>query len=226
MAGKVLSIFIDESGTFGNCESHDDKYVIGLVFHDQGIDISANIRHFQEHLAELGEAGHFVHTGPLIRREPPYEHYLREDRIKLFSSLFHCARKLPVSYSHILIHKREWNDVIQLNMRISKELGRFVSSNQEYFSQYDSVIIYYDHGQAELTKVITSVFSSHLSDVVVRKAHQKDYLLLQIADLACTMELLAEKLETKSFTKSELDFFKTHRDFKKNFLKWFREKHQ
>lgn len=38
------------------------------------------------------------------------------------------------------------------------------------------------------------------------------------------MELLAEKLKTKAFTKSELDFFNTHRDFKKNYLKWFQEK--
>jgi hypothetical protein len=85
-------------------------------------------------------------------------------------------------------------------------------------------VIYYDHGQAELTKVITSVFSSQLSNVEVRKVHQIDYLLLQVADLACTMELLSDKLETKSFTRSELDFFKTHRDFKKNYLKWFQKK--
>ena len=39
------------------------------------------------------------------------------------------------------------------------------------------------------------------------------------------MEHLADKVETKSFTKSELDFFKTHRDFKKNYLKWIRDKH-
>ena len=64
------------------------------------------------------------------------------------------------------------------------------------FSHFDSVVIYYDNGQTELTKVITSVFSSLLSNVDVRKVKQIDYLLLQVADLACTMELLAEKLET------------------------------
>ena len=224
MADKVLSVFIDESGTFGNCESHDDRYVIGLVFHDQKDDISSNIMSFQEHLKMLGKDAHFVHTGPLIRREPPYENDLREDRIKLFSSLFNCARKMPVSYSHILVYKREWNSTIQLNLRVSKELGRLISTNSDFFMQFDSVVIYYDHGQAELTKVITSVFSSQLSNVEVRKVHQIDYLLLQVADLACTMELLSDKLETKSFTRSELDFFKTHRDFKKNYLKWFQKK--
>ena len=225
MAEKILSIFIDESGTFGDCESHDDKYVIGLVFHDQQVDISSNIHSFSNHLTMLGLENHFVHTGPLIRREHPYENDLRDHRIKLFSSLFNRARKLPISYSHILIYKREWSNIIQLNLRVSKELGQLISSNSEFFRQFDSVIIYYDHGQAELTKVITSVFGSQLPNVEVRKVHQIDYLLLQVADLACTMELLSEKLETKAFTKSELDFFKTHRDFKKNYLKWFQEKH-
>lgn len=86
-------------------------------------------------------------------------------------------------------------------------------------------IIYYDNWQAELTKVINSVFSSQFPNVEIRKVLPVDYLLFQIADLVCTMEHLADKVETKSFTKSELDFFKTHRDFKKNYLKWIRDKH-
>ena len=43
-------------------------------------------------------------------------------------------------------------------------------------------------------------------------------------DLICTMELLAEKAETNSFTHSELDFFDNIRDFKKNYLKHIRKK--
>ena len=72
LADKILSVFIDESGTFSNCESHDDRYVVGLVFHDQDIDISSNIRSFKDHLIILGKENHFVHTAPLIRREHPY----------------------------------------------------------------------------------------------------------------------------------------------------------
>lgn len=57
MAEKTLSIFIDESGTYGNCESYEDKYVVGLVFHDQSIDISSNIANFMSHLEMLGARG-------------------------------------------------------------------------------------------------------------------------------------------------------------------------
>lgn len=224
MTSKVLSIFIDESGDFGKYEHHADNYVVGLVFHDQSIDISANIENFQNHLKNLGHTTHAVHTAPLIRRESYYEHELRENRIKLFNSLFNCARKMPISYAHVLVHKREWDDPMKLNSRISKELGRVITDHAEFFSQYDLVVIYYDNGQTVLTQIINSVFSSRLPNVEVRKVHPVDYLLFQIADLVCTMELLADKLETQSFTKSELDFFRTQRDFKKNYLKWLRQK--
>ena len=224
MAEKVLSVFIDESGDFGRYSNHDDLYIVGLVFHDQDDDISANISNFQSHLMQLGHARHAVHTAPLIRREDYYKNDLMEDRFKLFNSLFNCTRKMPIRYSRILIHKRECPDAMKLNSKISKELGLVISNHMDYFDNYNSVVIYYDNGQSDLTKIINSVFSSRLSTVDVRKVKPVDYLLFQVADLICTIELLADKLETKSFSKSELDFFKTHRDFKKNYLKWIRQK--
>lgn len=221
---KVLSIFIDESGSFGDCEFHDDRYVVGLVFHDQDVSITENIKNFKAHLKNLGQEEHAVHTGPLIRREQYYENDLMEDRIKLFSSLFNCARKMPIKYSHVLVHKRECENSMILTSKISKALGQILSSNEEFFRKYDSVVIYYDNGQSDLTKIINSVFSSQLEKVDIRKVKPVDYLLFQVADLICTMELLADKLETKSFSNSELDFFKAHRDFKKNYLKWIQQK--
>lgn len=44
-------------------------------------------------------------------------------------------------------------------------------------------------------------------------------------DLICTMELLAEKANTNSFSKSEQEFFCSVRDFKKNYLKPLLKKH-
>ena len=51
-----------------------------------------------------------------------------------------------------------------------------------------------------------------------------DYKLFQIADLICTMELLAEKADTNSFGRSEMEFFDNIRDFKKNYLKHIKKK--
>lgn len=225
MAGGNLSIFIDESGDFGKYEPHASRYIIGLVFHEQNVDISENISNFQEHLKMLGEDHHAIHTGPIIRREEEYRNDLVEDRKHLFNSVFNCARKMPIQYSHILVNKREWQDPIQLNTRLSRELGNMLDENSDYFRSFDSVIIYYDNGQTELTKLISSVFGSHLPSVEFRKVVPSDYLLFQIADFICTMELLAAKAENKEFSKSELEFFDNIRDFKKNYMKWLRRKH-
>lgn len=40
MAGKVLSVFIDESGDFGPYEAHSPYYLVAMVLHNQDIDIS------------------------------------------------------------------------------------------------------------------------------------------------------------------------------------------
>ena len=40
---KELSIFVDESGDFGEYERHAPYYIVTMVFHDQAIDISNNI---------------------------------------------------------------------------------------------------------------------------------------------------------------------------------------
>ena len=41
---QVLSVFVDESGDFGEYEKHAPYYIVSMVFHDQSIDISPNIK--------------------------------------------------------------------------------------------------------------------------------------------------------------------------------------
>lgn len=83
---------------------------------------------------------------------------------------------------------------------------------KNFWNSFDKVIIYYDNGQIELTKILTSVFSTLYTHVEFRKVKPVDYKLFQIADLICTIELPAEKAETNSLTNSELDFFDNIRD--------------
>ena len=61
--------------------------------------------------------------------------------------------------------------------------------------------------------------------VEFRKVKPVDYKLFQAAGLICTMELLAEKAESNSFSRSEQEFFCSVRDFKKNYLKPLLKKH-
>jgi len=60
--------------------------------------------------------------------------------------------------------------------------------------------------------------------VEFRRVQPVDYKLFQVADLVCTMELLVEKAESNSLSKSEADFFGSIRDFRKDYLKNFVKK--
>ena len=52
-----------------------------------------------------------------------------------------------------------------------------------------------------------------------RKAYPADYRLFQVADLFCTLELIARKRVANTLSKSEQLFFGSARDLKKNYLR-------
>ena len=51
---KELSIFVVESGDFGEYEKHAPYYIVTMVFHDQAIDISDNINFLNNSLKQMG----------------------------------------------------------------------------------------------------------------------------------------------------------------------------
>ena len=58
---KELSIFVDESGDFGDYAEHSSYYIISLVLHDQTIDIRDDVDWLETRLAELGYPIHCMH---------------------------------------------------------------------------------------------------------------------------------------------------------------------
>lgn len=224
MTEKTLSVFIDESGDFGPYTPHTPYYLVTMVLHNQKIDITKNINEFEAHLQNLGYQQHAIHTGPLIRRESIYCNDLMETRKKLFNALFHFSRKLAFQYKCIKIKKSECPDVITLTSKISKSIANLLRTYHTFWESFDHIIIYYDNGQIELTKILTSVFHSLYAHVEFRKVKPVDYKLFQVADLICTIELLSEKADSNTFSRSEKEFFCTIRDFRKNYLKPLRKK--
>ena len=72
---KILSVFFDESGMFKYPDSDSRFYIVGLVFHDQDVDITPLVRQMDRSADELGldtEVFTF-HAGPIIRQEKGYE---------------------------------------------------------------------------------------------------------------------------------------------------------
>lgn len=139
----------------------------------------------------------------MIRRESVYSNDLMEDRKRLINALFNFTRKLDFHYVCAKIRKDECPDVIALTARISKSIADILRSHQDFWEKFNRIIIYYDNGQIELTKILTSVFNTLYAHVEFRKVKPVDYKLFQAADLICTMELLAEKADTNSFSRSE-----------------------
>lgn len=160
-----------------------------------------------------------VHTGPIIRREEIYKTMLMEERKRIFHALFNFARRLDFNYICTYVDKNECDDIIAMTSKLSRKLADAINRNADFFNSFDEIVIYYDNGQVELTKIITSVFNVFFSNVDFRKVMPVDYKLFQVADLLCSMELLSLKAEAMTFSKSETEFFCSVRDFKKNYLK-------
>lgn len=77
-----LSIFIDESGDFGQYDYRSPYYIVSMVFHDQKTDLSESIKKLEYELAHLNLEQHCIHAGPIIRAEEEYHHMSIEDRKK------------------------------------------------------------------------------------------------------------------------------------------------
>ncbi len=63
---KELSIFVDESGDFGDYAEHSSYYIISLIMHDQKNDIDTDIEKLEQRLSEIGFPNHCLHAGPII----------------------------------------------------------------------------------------------------------------------------------------------------------------
>ena len=222
---KILSIFIDESGDFGEYDHKAHYYMVAMVLHDQQVDISSDINSLDLKMADLGFPPHAIHVGPIIRKESIYERYDDpEKRRSLLNALYHFARRIDIKYMCPYVKKAECSDFIQLNAKLSREISGQLRNNLEYFNSFDNIIIYYDNGQNELTKILTSVFNTMFTNVEFRRVKPSDYKLFQVADLICTWELLALKAEEKSFTKSETEMFGSVKEFLKNRYKLIKKK--
>lgn len=64
-----LSIFVDESGDFGEYDYHSPYYIIVMVFHNQNENIRPAIIKLNRELSYLNLDNLCIHTGPLFARK-------------------------------------------------------------------------------------------------------------------------------------------------------------
>lgn len=220
---KELSIFIDESGDFGEYESHSPYYIISMVMHDQTVDISEDLDKLEQQMFHIGWPKHCIHAGPVIRSEYEYKDYDLEERQQVLKRLITFIRKIDIRLKSIYAEKKD-KDSVELVGNLSKQLSLVIKDRLEYFLSFDVIKIYYDNGQTEVSKMLASVFSVLLDNVEFKKVIPSDYRLFQVADLVCTLKLAELKMNRHTLSKSERLFFKDDRTLRKNYLKIIKSK--
>ena len=221
---KELSIFIDESGDFGEYDFRSPYYIITMVFHNQDYDISECINNLNRELAYLKLDNVCIHTGPIIRKEEIYEAMDIFERRRIFNKMIAFIRQIDIRYKCFYIDKKHISDVVEASGKLSKLISQFIRDNYNEILGYDDVKIYYDNGQVEVSKILSSVFNALLPNPVFKKVLPKEYKLFQVADLLCTLKLVELKMNNNMFSKSEEIFFGNMRDLKKNYLKPLKKK--
>ena len=221
---KELSIFVDESGDFGPFSKHSPYYVITLVFHDQAADISEQIKRLDLEIEKYNLHRHAIHTEPLIRREEDYAELSPNERRAIFVKLFYFAMKCDISYKSFVFYKKDYQDVFRLEAAMARELSQFIRNNIDFFQDFERVVLYYDNGQHELSRILNTVLATELSSYEMKRVIPSDYRLFQVADLFCTLELVKEKLTHTTMNRSEELLFHSKRDFKKDFLSGIKKK--
>ena len=216
---RELSIFIDESGDFGEVKERPSYYLVTMVFHNQAIDITKEIERLEESMRMSGFELEYIHTGPVIRREQIFSMYPMEERRKLLYKMLYFYNKCDVSHDTVIVNRKEAIDKISLSERLSKEIEKMIMRHSTYLSQFDKIIVYYDNGQTELSTILNTVLFPLFKEVEFRKAEPQKYRLLQVADFVCSLELLKIKRNEKRLSKSEEKFFYKPQELKKPFLK-------
>ena len=138
---KELSVFVDESGDFGEYEDKSPYYLVAMVFHDQNKDIYEDIKTLDRHIIELGFPIHAIHSGPIIRNESIYKDNYSDldNRRALLNSLYNFTRKVAINYICPCIEKKGCKDSIQLNAKLSREIASNLLKHKDYLDTFEKL---------------------------------------------------------------------------------------
>ena len=224
---KEISVFVDESGSFEPDEESSRYYLICLLMHDQSHDLSEWIGNLERSFVASGlDAGHCVHVGPLIRREGEYLSMLREERQLIFRRMMAFVRKADVTYHCFMIDKHFNDGDCAVHDKLLQDIIRFLVDHSDLFNSFDKLKVYYDDGQHQVSSLLKEAFSMFSSITeFVPDVKPESYRLFRAADLVCSIELFAAKLDAgEPMTVSERKFFGEDREFKRDILRVIRRK--
>lgn len=227
MKRKVLSVFVDESGKFQVPDSISRFYIVSLVLHDQSILINELVRRLDADWVRMGYDGMCFHAGPLIRKEKGYAYMPREERTAIFARMLTFARQADFRFHCLVVDKQYVNSSRQIVERLQSQLNDFLDRYGSEDSSFDCVKVYYDCGQAPVTKLLQDTFAARLGNRIefAQGVRPERYKLFQLADLVCTVKLIQQKIVSGiKMTEDEFRFFGGPRKFMRNIYKQFTAK--
>ena len=222
MRTREISVFIDESGSYEHDRLSSRYYLVCMVFHDQSVEISAEIEKLESTLEAMGlDRLHCVHAGPLIRREGEYSSMSREERRGIFRRMFLFFHNVDVTYKCFVVDKNFIGPHHDVHDSLLQQIIGFLLSKSDELSAYEKLKVYYDNGQSKLTSLLKEAFTIFASRTeFIPDVEPARYRLFQVADIACTLELARAKLlSQEGLSESEIAFFGGVKKFKKNYLK-------
>ena len=221
---RELSIFVDESGSQ---KGHSRYCIVSLVFHDQSQLLAPAQEAMERDLRTKSLPIIPFHASPLMYGKDEYKNLDMETRKKLLSSFEAFCRRTPFMCKTFTYKRSEIPLAENFIVRFKRDLVVFLSENLDYFQAFSKVKIYYDNGQQMVTEALHGALDYILSKeaVLYKAASSWEYLLSQIADLACTLELTDLKFQNGGLTETDVKIFGTnYSSFKRNHLRTFRRK--
>ena len=124
---KELSVFVDESGDFGEYDYHAPFYIISFILHNQEVDISEDVAKLENEMTYLGWSNHCVHVGPAIRGEYEYANIEAINRQKIVKRIATFTRKLNIKVKSFYVEKKHVEDSVEMTGKLSKQISIFIN---------------------------------------------------------------------------------------------------
>jgi hypothetical protein len=220
-----IHVFADESGEFSIDAKRSPFFLLTLVFHDPADDMEANYISLSEALNRKGYEDIPVHAGPLIYRYDEFRKFSKKERKEIFDIFFAFLCASPIKCHTVTIETKSIEAKSDFKAQITQQLSAFLDENMAAFFPYERLILHYDSfGKGSYGQTVATAFKSVFGKVKTKIVSPADSRLFQAADMLCSLEFLALKMERNMLTKRDVEFFSSASNLDETYLSVVRTK--
>ena len=128
-------------------------------------------------------------------------------RRTIFYRMLAFANHVPFRYACLVVDKKFADDTEAIISSLERQLAELVDGHRLDFAGFETVKVYYDCGQKPVTNLLHRFFEQrkHIPVVFAQAVEVSRYKMIQVADLVCTLRLIALRLDCGlSLSKSRL----------------------